>query len=97
VRTSDVAEVARVLEAHGKEGEKQNEAERSYRVYVDGGELVRSFIRVGLLNEIAITMIPKLIGEGRRLFDRTQDVELVLKECKYWEFGFVQVRYDLKY
>lgn len=67
------------------------------KVYVDGGELVRSFINAGLLSEITITVIPKLIGEGRSLFGGTRSVEMTLKECKHWEFGFVQSTYGMKY
>jgi len=67
------------------------------KLYVDGGELVRSFINAGLLSEITITVIPKLIGEGRSLFGGTRDVEMVLEECMHWEFGFVQSRYRMVY
>lgn len=67
------------------------------RIYVDGGQLVRSFINASLLSEITITMIPKLIGEGRSLFGGTRNVDMALEECKHWEFGFVQSRYRMIY
>ncbi|KEF59489.1 uncharacterized protein A1O9_04333 [Exophiala aquamarina CBS 119918] len=67
------------------------------RVYVDGGQLVRSFINASLLSEITITVVPKLIGEGRSLFSGTQNVDMMLEECRHWEFGFVQSRYRMIY
>lgn len=67
------------------------------RVYVDGGELVRSFITARLLSEITITVIPKVLGHGKRLFGGTQDVDLVLKDSRHWDFGFVQSRYQFEY
>lgn len=70
---------------------------KTTKVYVDGGELVRSFINAGLLSEITITVIPKLIGNGRSLFGGTRNVEMILKECKHWDFGFVQSTYGMRY
>ncbi len=34
------------------------------RVYVDGGQVVQSFIRAGLIEDMTITLIPILIGKG---------------------------------
>ncbi|MCW8914352.1 MAG: dihydrofolate reductase family protein [Magnetovibrio sp.] len=50
------------------------------RAYVDGGQLVQSFIRSGLLADITLTILPTLIGSGVRLFgalDADQDLELM--------------------
>jgi dihydrofolate reductase len=38
------------------------------RVYVDGGQLVQSFLRDGLVTDMVITTVPVLIGSGRPLF-----------------------------
>src|SRR5262249_32031907 len=89
LRTRDVTEVVRILRENGNGEGLKKRGGTSRRIYVDGGELVRSFIAASLLNEITVTMIPKLIGVGRRIFGGAQDVELALKECKTWEFGFV--------
>ncbi len=48
------------------------------RAYVDGGKVIRSFLRVGLISDITLTHIPILIGEGLPLFgglDRDIDLE----------------------
>lgn len=38
------------------------------RVYVDGGQLVQSFLREGLVADMAIFRMPILLGAGRPLF-----------------------------
>lgn len=47
------------------------------RVYVDGGMVIQSFLREGLIADIVLTRIPILLGEGRPLFGGpAKDVEL---------------------
>lgn len=49
------------------------------RVYVDGGQVIQSFLQEGLIEDIVITLIPILIGGGIRLFGKTdRDVNLKL-------------------
>ena len=38
-------------------------------VYLDGGALVRSALEAGLVDELTLTMLPVVLGEGVRLFD----------------------------
>lgn len=65
-------------------------------IYLDGGQVVRSFLREGLVDEMTITTIPILIGEGIPLFGRTgQDIRLKLKENHSWENGFLQATYEI--
>lgn len=40
-------------------------------VYLDGGLLVRSALREGLVDELVLTVVPVLLGGGTRLFDET--------------------------
>lgn len=44
------------------------EREGRSHVYVDGGPVVQSFLAAGLIDELTITRIPILIGEGIPLF-----------------------------
>jgi dihydrofolate reductase len=64
------------------------------RAYIDGGKVIQSFLRDGLINEITITTIPVLLGSGRRLFGNlSSDMKLHLASFKSFEFGFTQSTY----
>ena len=39
------------------------------RVYVDGGAVIRQFLREGLIDDITLSIIPVILGDGIRLFD----------------------------
>lgn len=39
-------------------------------VYVDGGDLVRQALEAGRVDELVLTVVPVLLGDGVRLFDR---------------------------
>ena len=70
------------------------------RLYIDGGETIRRFLAAGLIDEITITTVPVLLGEGRPLFTgdggRAREVELELLSSRSWPFGFVQSRYRVQ-
>lgn len=83
--TASPAELARTLRAEGRR-----------KVYVDGGQMIQSFLREGLIDELTITTIPVLIGQGRRLFgDIADDIPLRLTSSQSWSFGFVQSTYEV--
>ena len=64
------------------------------RVYVDGGKVVQSFIRVGMIEDMCVTAIPILIGTGLRLFgDIEEDIDLELLGSKSFASGLVQSTY----
>ncbi len=66
------------------------------RVYVDGGRLVQSFLRAGLIQDLCITQVPVLIGDGLRLFGPLeQDIELKLLGSEVLESGLLQFRYQV--
>jgi dihydrofolate reductase len=39
--------------------------------YVDGGAVVSQFLSAGLLDELTVTIVPLVLGAGRRLFQGT--------------------------
>jgi len=64
------------------------------RVYVDGGQLVQSFLREGLIADLVVTTVPVLIGAGRSLFGALpRDVSLALESSRLFPSGLVQSTY----
>ena len=67
------------------------------RAYVDGGLIVQSFIRAGLIEDVIVTLVPVLIGDGRRLFgmiDNDIGVKLIRSEA-FSTSGMVQNHYKI--
>lgn len=70
----------------------KNEGEE--HLYIDGGLLIQSFLRAGLIDEIVLTWIPILIGEGLPLFGPLdEDIKLEHTETKTFDNGLVQSKY----
>ncbi len=64
------------------------------RVYVDGGKIVQSFLREGLIENMTLTLVPVLIGSGKRLFGELEaDIDLQLLEASSFPSGLVTTRY----
>ncbi|CAG9166951.1 hypothetical protein LMG23994_01050 [Cupriavidus pinatubonensis] len=69
-------------------------AEGAHRVYVDGGQVVQSFLREGLITDLVVTTVPVLIGTGRPLFGALpRDVDLALESSRHFPSGLVQSKY----
>ncbi|MDD7970810.1 dihydrofolate reductase family protein [Roseinatronobacter alkalisoli] len=66
------------------------------RVYVDGGRVIQSFLRAGLIADMVITRVPVLLGQGRRLFGTlAADIPLVHENTCAFGSGLVQSRYRI--
>jgi dihydrofolate reductase len=66
------------------------------RVYVDGGQVIRSVLGRGLIRRLIVTLIPVLIGAGRPLWGHGgPDIALAPKAVRHWPNGFVQVEYEV--
>jgi len=71
-------------------------AEGVTNVYVDGGAVVQSFLRLGLIKSMKITFVPILIGTGIRLFsDLPADIDLKLVKATEHPSGLVDLDYLL--
>jgi dihydrofolate reductase len=69
-------------------------AEGATRVYVDGGEVIAQALDAELIDDITLSIIPVLLGEGRPLAPRIgRDVRLDLVEHRVFETGLVQLDY----
>lgn len=65
-------------------------------LYIDGGITIQRFLRAGCINELIITVIPILLGQGRRLFgELAQDIHLQLIESRILSGNFVQMHYRI--
>lgn len=66
-------------------------------VYVDGGNAIQRFLAEGLIDQMTITTIPILLGEGRPLFSAVSGRhKLRLIGSMAYEFGFVQSTYAVE-
>jgi dihydrofolate reductase len=66
------------------------------RIYVDGGRVVQSFLREGLIADLVVTRVPVLIGSGRPLFGALkQDIDLKLVSSRSFPSGLVQSTYQV--
>lgn len=67
-------------------------------LYCDGGaELIHALLQADLIDEIIVSIIPILLGEGVRLFkDGRQEQVLELLTTKTFETGLVQLHYKVK-
>ena len=64
-------------------------------LYVDGGQTIQRFVAEERLDEITLTVIPVLLGEGRPLFGSLPQPQAWLRHAssRVFPFGFVQNRY----
>lgn len=88
----------RVARMSGPPGEVvQRLAERGTRhIYVDGGQTIQGFLAAGLIQQLIITRVPVLIGEGIPLFGPLlQDIRLRHIETHAFANGLVQSRYEV--
>ncbi|MCG3098843.1 dihydrofolate reductase family protein [Enterobacter sp. DRP3] len=68
-----------------------------HRVYLDGGQLIQSFLREGLVADMVITTVPVLLGSGKPLFGSLpRDIDLTLVSSHSFPSGLVQSHYRLK-
>lgn len=86
VRVTDAAPRA-VLQALAAQGWR--------RAYVDGGRLVSSFLRAGLMQRLVVTRVPVLLGAGLPLFADTGPHRFTHVMTRSWPHGFVQSVYQV--
>jgi len=69
-------------------------AEGVRRVYVDGGSVVSQVYAAGLLDELTISVVPLVLGDGIRLFQPPlPERRLALVGSESYRSGLVQLRY----
>lgn len=65
-------------------------------VYVDGGVTVQAFLRAGLVQDLTITRVPVLIGDGIPLFGQVlKDISLRHVSTRQYKSGLVSSVYEV--
>ncbi len=68
-----------------------------YKLYIDGGSTIRSFLQEDLIDELILTTIPVLLGGGLPLFtELPHELKFELVECKVYLNQIVQSHYKRK-
>lgn len=66
-------------------------------IYLDGGLTIQEFLEAGLVDELTITKIPILIGNGIPLFGNvSKDIHLRHLRSDSFKNGFIQSTYRIK-
>jgi len=64
------------------------------RAYVDGGVVVSQFLAAGLVDDLTLTLVPVVLGDGIRLFQAPlPERPFRLASAQTYPSGLVQVRY----
>ena len=94
---SELADKAEVLHLSPRELIHEMERRGAKNTYLDGGVTIQRFLRESLVDEMIITTIPILLGEGLPLFGKLDnDVKLELVKSESFKNGFVQNKYKVR-
>ena len=65
------------------------------RVYVDGGRLISAFLAEDLIDDMVLTTVPVLLGDGKPLFHASaRAATMKLEGLKSWPSGLVNASYS---
>lgn len=78
-----------LVERLGREGKK--------RAYVDGGAVIQQFLAADLVDDLTLSVIPVLLGDGVPLFGAIgREVRLRHARSRSFESGLVQLEYAVE-
>ncbi len=74
----------------------QLKSKEGKHIYCDGGgEIVKLFMEKNLIDEYIISIIPILLGDGKRLFiGGTPSIPLKALRSQYFDTGLIQLHYE---
>lgn len=94
---SELAKRVEVLSLAPQELINELERRDAHHIYLDGGMTIQRFLRANLVDEMTITIIPILIGEGLPLFGALKmDMKVELLRSEAFKNGFVQNKYKVR-
>ena len=62
---------------------------------VGGGNVAAQFADAGLIDELILTVVPVVLGDGKPVFDRPPDAPLTLLGTRAFANGMTELRYRL--
>jgi dihydrofolate reductase len=62
---------------------------------VGGGNVASQFAEAGLIDEVLVNVVPVVLGDGKRLFERRLPRSMQLIRVRPFENGMVELRYRL--
>ena len=66
-------------------------------IYIDGGKVIQSFLKEDLIDELIITKVPELIGDGIPLFGYLDtDLQFIHNRTEIGSNGLVRSYYERK-
>lgn len=77
---------------------QQLKSQNGKNIYCDGGaEIINELLKKDLIDEMIISVIPVLLGNGTRLFkDERPEQQLELLSAKTFETGLIQMHFKRK-
>ncbi len=95
--TPALAGKVRILGGPPREVMRDLRADGWHNAYVDGGQIIQSFLRDGLIADLIVTRVPILLGDGIPLFGPLAgDVALRHVATKAFASGLVQSKYEVQ-
>lgn len=92
----ELKDSVRISDQEPRELMEHLDTEGWHRVYVDGGKVVQSFLSEGLIEDMTLTHVPILIGDGLPLFGPlTNDIDLEHLETRSYPSGLVSSKYRI--
>ena len=92
-----LAEKVEVLHLSPRELVEEMERRGVNHIYLDGGVTIQRFLSESLVDEMTITTIPVLLGDGLPLFGKLErDVKMLLLKSQSFKNGFVQNKYKIR-
>jgi dihydrofolate reductase len=72
--------------------------QRGKNIFIDGGaEIINELLKEKLIDQIILSIVPILLGDGVRLFkDGLPEQNLRLINSRQFETGLIQLQYDLE-
>lgn len=93
---ADLTEMVETMSGSPREVTDRLAERGAKHLYIDGGQTIQRFLTEGLIQQLIITRIPVLIGDGIPLFGPLpNDVKLKHIETQSFANGMVQSRYEV--